>query len=119
MFDLLMDGSELVQRLHGSTKYFRTAMKEAGFHLKVCVCMCGNLTSLVNPMCVCVCQGDDHPIVPVMLGDARLAAEIADEMLERGIYVIGFSYPVVPKGEAFLPQLSLKRLCAILPLLVC
>ena len=44
-------------------------------------------------------QGKDHPIVPVMLGDARLASVFADEMLERGIYVIGFSYPVVPKGE--------------------
>ena len=45
-------------------------------------------------------QGEDHPIVPVMLGDARLAAEFADEMLEKGIYVIGFSYPVVPRGES-------------------
>ena len=53
-------------------------MKSAGFHLK----------------------GDDHPIVPVMLGDAKLAGDLADEMLTKGIYVIGFSYPVVPKGEA-------------------
>lgn len=45
--------------------------------------------------------GDDtHAICPVMLGDARLASEFADEMLARGIYVIGFSYPVVPKGQA-------------------
>lgn len=43
-------------------------------------------------------QGENHPISPVMLGDARLATEIADEMLQKGIYVIGFSYPVVPKG---------------------
>lgn len=42
----------------------------------------------------------DCPIVPVMLGDARLASEFADEMLQRGIYVIAFSYPVVPKGAA-------------------
>ena len=42
----------------------------------------------------------DHPIAPVMLGDARLAAEMADDLLAEGIYVIGFSYPVVPKGEA-------------------
>jgi glycine C-acetyltransferase len=42
----------------------------------------------------------DHPIAPVMLGDARLAAEFADEMLKRGVYVIGFSFPVVPKGAA-------------------
>jgi glycine C-acetyltransferase len=45
-------------------------------------------------------RGKDHPIVPVMLGDARLASEFADEMLKEGIYVIGFSYPVVPKGLA-------------------
>ena len=43
-------------------------------------------------------QGEDHPIVPVMLEDARLATEFADDMLEKGIYVIGFSFPVVPKG---------------------
>jgi len=41
---------------------------------------------------------DLHPVTPIMLGDARLAAQIADEMLKHGIYVIGFSYPVVPKG---------------------
>jgi glycine C-acetyltransferase len=44
--------------------------------------------------------GAGHPIVPVMLGDAKLAATMADDMLEYGIYVIGFSYPVVPKGQA-------------------
>ena len=53
-------------------------MKDAGFTLK----------------------GEDHPIVPVMLEDARLATEFADDMLEKGIYVIGFGFPVVPKGEA-------------------
>ena len=42
----------------------------------------------------------EHPIIPVMLGDAKLASEMADKLLERGIYVVGFSYPVVPKGEA-------------------
>ena len=41
-----------------------------------------------------------HPIVPIMLGDARLASEMADRMLQNGIYVIGFSFPVVPKGQA-------------------
>jgi glycine C-acetyltransferase len=41
-----------------------------------------------------------HPIVPIMLGDAALAAKFADEMLQRGVYVIGFSYPVVPQGKA-------------------
>ena len=42
----------------------------------------------------------DHPIVPIMLGEARLAHQMAADLLERGIYVVGFSYPVVPKGEA-------------------
>ena len=42
----------------------------------------------------------DHPIVPIMLGDARVAAEMADRLLVLGIYVIGFSFPVVPKGKA-------------------
>jgi len=45
---------------------------------------------------------DAHPICPVMLGDARLASQMADEMLSHNIYVIGFSYPVVPKGEVWL-----------------
>jgi glycine C-acetyltransferase len=44
--------------------------------------------------------GAGHPIVPVMLGDAQLATDMADRLLERGIYVIGFSFPVVPKGQA-------------------
>lgn len=44
--------------------------------------------------------GDDHPICPVMLGDAKLAGTFASEMLARGIYVVGFSYPVVPEGQA-------------------
>ena len=44
--------------------------------------------------------GADHPIIPVMLGDAGLATDMADRLLDRGVYVIGFSYPVVPQGEA-------------------
>lgn len=53
-------------------------------------------------------QGDpDHPIAPVMLEDARLASQFADQMLERDIYVVGFSYPVVPKGWLS-PQISYK-----------
>ena len=44
--------------------------------------------------------GADHPIIPVMIGDAALASQMADMLLERGIYVIGFSFPVVPKGQA-------------------
>ena len=51
-------------------------------------------------MCTAEIAGIDHPISPVMLGDARLAATMADDMLALGIYVIGFSYPVVPKGLA-------------------
>jgi glycine C-acetyltransferase len=44
--------------------------------------------------------GAGHPIIPIMLGDAKLAADMARDMLEEGVYVIGFSYPVVPKGQA-------------------
>ena len=77
--DLLdTEGTKLRERLVANTQLFRSRMKSAGFQLK----------------------GDDHPIVPVMLGDAKLAGDLADEMLTKGIYVIGFSYPVVPKGEA-------------------
>lgn len=71
-----MGGSDLVVKLQENTKRFREGMRNAGFSLR----------------------GDDHPIVPVMLGDARLAAEFADDMLQKDIYVIGFSFPVVPKG---------------------
>ncbi|XP_022248884.1 2-amino-3-ketobutyrate coenzyme A ligase, mitochondrial-like isoform X3 [Limulus polyphemus] len=56
--------------------------------------------TLPPPVVACASKGDDHPICPVMLGDARLASVFAEEMLERGIYVIGFSFPVVPKGKA-------------------
>jgi glycine C-acetyltransferase len=47
-----------------------------------------------------ILAGADHPIIPVMLGDARLAGEMADRLLDEGIYVVGFSFPVVPRGEA-------------------
>jgi glycine C-acetyltransferase len=46
------------------------------------------------------CGGADHAIIPVMLGDAKVASEMADRLLSQGIYVIGFSFPVVPKGQA-------------------
>jgi glycine C-acetyltransferase len=78
VFDLIESDSSLREALHRNTEHFRTRMTEAGFKL----------------------AGNGHPIVPVMLGDARLAAEFADDMLQLGIYVIGFSYPVVPKGKA-------------------
>lgn len=81
---LLEESSELLARLHENTRYFRAQMREAGFQIR------GE-----NPP-----SNGAHPIVPVILGDARLAAEMADELLKEGIYVIGFSFPVVPKGEA-------------------
>ena len=77
-FEMLSATTERRDRLEKNTEHFRTAMTEAGFAIRPGV----------------------HPIVPIMLGEARLAATMADAMLERGIYVIGFSYPVVPKGQA-------------------
>lgn len=53
---------------------------------------------LLNKLKLIAFQGEGHPIAPVMLGDARLASEFADDMLRKNIYVIGFSFPVVPKG---------------------
>ncbi|WAS90373.1 glycine C-acetyltransferase [Nannocystis punicea] len=78
VMDLLTGSSELRDRLAANTRRFRAGMTAAGFAIKPGV----------------------HPIVPVMLGDARLAAEFAAQMLDEGIYVIGFSYPVVPKDQA-------------------
>ncbi|GAQ87080.1 2-amino-3-ketobutyrate coenzyme A ligase [Klebsormidium nitens] len=76
--DLLISSTELRDKLADNTAYFRKKMAAAGFKL----------------------QKGDHPIVPIMLGDARLAHDMAEKLLEKGIYVIGFSYPVVPKGAA-------------------
>ena len=59
-------------------------------------------------------QGDVHPIVPVMLGDARLAVEFAQEMLQKGIYVIGFTYPVVAKGYQWVWFSVWVLMCAFL-----
>ncbi|MEW5819138.1 MAG: glycine C-acetyltransferase [Cyanobacteriota bacterium] len=78
VMDILTSTTEFRDKLEDNTKYFRTKMTQAGFEIKP----------------------GDHPIVPIMLGDARLATEMADKMLKEGIYVIGFSYPVVPKGQA-------------------
>jgi glycine C-acetyltransferase len=78
VFDLLSDTTELRDRLEENTAYFRTKMTEAGFDIKP----------------------GEHAIVPIMLYDAVLSQKMADKLLERGIYVIGFYYPVVPKGEA-------------------
>jgi len=76
--DLLAESTELRDRLEKNTKLFRQGMTERGFNI----------------------VPGEHPICPIMLGDAVLAAKMADAMLERGIYVIAFSYPVVPKGAA-------------------
>lgn len=78
VFQLLDRESALRERVMGNARRFREGMSEAGFTIKPGI----------------------HPIVPIMLGDAKLAADIARSMLDEGIYVIGFSYPVVPKGEA-------------------
>jgi glycine C-acetyltransferase len=76
--DLLSSSTELRDRLEANTKRFREGMTQAGFDIRPGV----------------------HPIVPIMLGDARLSVQMADALLKEGIYVIGFSYPVVPKGQA-------------------
>jgi glycine C-acetyltransferase len=76
--DLLSETTALRDKLEWNTKYFREKMTEAGFDIKPGV----------------------HPIVPIMLYNARLAQEFARDLYYEGIYVIGFFYPVVPKGEA-------------------
>jgi glycine C-acetyltransferase len=78
VLDLLDDSPELRTRLFDNARYFRAGLARAGFNLRP----------------------GEHPIIPVMLGDAALAGRMADRLLERGVYVIGFSFPVVPKGEA-------------------
>ncbi len=76
--DILAASTVLRDKLEANTSHFRGKMEASGFSIKEGV----------------------HPIVPIMLGDARVAAQMADRMLEEGVYVIGFSFPVVPKGEA-------------------
>jgi glycine C-acetyltransferase len=78
VFELLTASTERRDRLEANTGHFRAAMAEAGFQIRPGV----------------------HPICPIMLGDARLATEMANRMLAEGIYVIGFSFPVVPRGQA-------------------
>jgi len=75
---LLQAEPTLVMRLHDNTAFFRNAMRGAGFDIP---------------------EGD-HPIVPIMLGEAKRAVEMSKKLLELGIYVVGFSYPVVPRGRA-------------------
>ena len=76
--ELLTVSTELRDKLESNTMYFRSRMEEEGFNI----------------------LAGEHPIVPIMLGDAALATRFADRMLELGVYVIGFSYPVVPEGQA-------------------
>lgn len=78
VLDLLESNKNLIKKLHDNSRYFREHMEALGFTL----------------------AGKDHPIIPVMLGDAKLANEMANRLLNESIYVIGFSYPVVPKGQA-------------------
>lgn len=78
VFDMLESGGELRAKLYANAARFREKMTAEGFKL----------------------AGADHPIIPVMLGDAKVAGEMAARLLDKGIYVIAFSYPVVPKGQA-------------------
>ena len=78
VLDLLESGDDLRRRLRENSAFFRARMAALGFTL----------------------AGAGHPIIPVMLGDAKVAAEMAERLLAEGIYVIGFSYPVVPKDQA-------------------
>ncbi|WP_421578995.1 glycine C-acetyltransferase [Shinella sp. M31] len=78
VFDLIDNGDALRRRLYANADLFRSEMTKLGFTL----------------------AGEGHPIIPVMLGDATLAQDMASRMLARGVYVIGFSFPVVPRGQA-------------------
>jgi glycine C-acetyltransferase len=78
VLELLEHAPQLRTQLFDNTRFFREGLARAGFNLKP----------------------GEHPIIPVMLGDASLASRVADALLERGVYVIGFSFPVVPKGQA-------------------
>lgn len=78
VIELLQGSSQLRTTLHENSQYFRQAMTDVGFQL----------------------LPGQHPIIPVMLGDAALASQMADALLQQGVYVIGFSYPVVPHGQA-------------------
>jgi len=78
VLDMLSETTELRDKLENNTKYFRSKMTEAGFDIKP----------------------GDHPIVPIMLYDAVLAQNFAAKLLDEGIYVIGFFFPVVAKGQA-------------------
>jgi glycine C-acetyltransferase len=78
VFDMVAAGDDLRRKLYANATRFREGMTKLGFTL----------------------AGAGHPIIPVMLGDAKLASEMAARLLDHSIYVIGFSFPVVPKGQA-------------------
>ena len=78
VLELLDESADLRENLRGNTRYFRGVMADLGFNI----------------------LPGEHPIVPVMIGDAALASRMADMLLTKGVYVIGFSYPVVPQGKA-------------------
>ena len=78
VLDLLERDNSLAEQLHENAAYFRSKMEERGFDLKP----------------------GEHPIIPVMIGDAKLATDMADRLLEHGVYVIGFAFPVVAQGQA-------------------
>lgn len=78
MFEILQESTDAIERLNENSKYFRDRMIAEGFDI----------------------PDGEHPIIPVMLGDNAVAAKMADLILKKGIYVVGFFYPVVPKGKA-------------------
>lgn len=78
VLEMLEENQHLIKKIHSNSVYFREGMQKLGFKLVPGV----------------------HPIIPVLLGDAKLASRMADEMLQEGVYVIGFSFPVVPQGQA-------------------
>ena len=78
VLNMIDDNNDLLEKIKNNTHYFRSEIQRIGYTIK----------------------NGEHPIIPIMLGDAKLAQTIAQEMLNENIYVIGFSYPVVPKGEA-------------------
>ncbi len=87
MLDLLESADDLRVRLAENTALFRRRMTEEGFDI----------------------LPGDHAIAPVMIGDASKAGRMAELLLERGVYVIGFSYPVVPQGQARIPRAAVGR----------
>jgi glycine C-acetyltransferase len=78
VLDMLEASTELRDRLEDNTRYFRSGMEQLGFDL----------------------AGKDHPIIPVMLGDAALSQQFANKLLDRGVYAVGFFFPVVPRDAA-------------------